>query len=86
MFMKSVRIGSNDVSHHLFNLSDTYANSVDPNDTAYNEMRLSRLIKIYTICHSGFYSRLIFLLASMDMSKSKNGIVHFRNPGLKYRN
>ena len=35
----------------LWNKTDTCANSVDPDETAH----LSRLIKIYTVCHFSLY-------------------------------
>ena len=43
----------------------------------------SRLIWIYTVCHSVIDFRLKPLCASVDMSKLKDGRVHFRNSGMK---
>ena len=55
---------------------DSCANSVDPGETA-------RLIKIYTVCHSVFDIRLKPLFASVNMSRFKDGRVHFRNLGMQ---
>ena len=44
---------------------------------------MSPLIRIYTVCHSVFHFRLQALFASVDMSKFKDGRVHFRNSGVK---
>ena len=56
--------------------TDTCTNSVDPDETA----RMSRLISIYTVCHSVFDVACIMkhLIASVDMSKFKDGRVHCR--------
>ena len=54
--------------------------------TVYIQMRrlvTSRLIGIYTVCHSVFVFYLIPLFAAMDMSKFKDGRVIFRNLGMK---
>ena len=59
--------------------TDTSANSVDLDETAH----MSRLIRIYTICHSVFDFRLKPLFASMDVTKFKDGKVHVRNSGVK---
>ena len=56
--------------------TDTFTNSADPDETA----RMSRLISIYTVCHSVFDVTCIMkhLIASVDMSKFKYGRVHCR--------
>ena len=60
----------------LVDLNNTYANSVDPDETACNVM--SCHIWIYTVCHSVFYFKLKPLLALVAKSKFKDGRVHFR--------
>ena len=44
---------------------------------------MSRLIRIYAVCHSVFDFKLKALFASVDMSKVKDGMVHFRNSEMK---
>ena len=44
---------------------------------------MNRLFRIYTVCHSVFDFRLKPLFASVNMSKFKDGRVHFRNFGMK---
>ena len=44
---------------------------------------MSRLIWIYTVCHSVFYFLLIPLFATMDTSKFKDGRVQFTNTRVK---
>ena len=48
----------------LQNKTDTCANSVDPDETTHK----SRLIRIFTVCHSVSDFRLKPLFASMDLS------------------
>ena len=61
--------------------TDTCANSVDPDKMAHNDSLLESLGSIqFTVCHSLFYYRP---KASMNMSKLKDGGVHFRNSGMK---
>ena len=43
----------------------------------------SRLIWIYIVCHSVFDFRLKPLFVSVGKPEFKNGIVHFRNSGMK---
>ena len=57
---------------------DTCANSVDLDGT-----ETSRLIRIYTVCHSKFDFRLKPLFASVDVSMFMDERVHFRNSGMK---
>ena len=44
---------------------------------------MSHLIRSYTVCHSVFDFTLKPLFASVDMSKFKDGRMHFRNSGMK---
>ena len=44
---------------------------------------MRRLIRIYTVYQSVFDFELKPLFARMEMSKSKDGRVHFRNTGVK---
>ena len=44
---------------------------------------MSRLIRIYTVCHSVIYFRLKPLSVSVNVSKFKDGRVHCRNLGVK---
>ena len=44
---------------------------------------MSRLIRIYTVCHSNVIFWLASLFASVRVSKFEEGIFHFRNSGMK---
>ena len=58
--------------------TDTFANSVDPDETA----RRSRLIWIFIVCHSViFFTKPLF--ATMDVSKFRDGYANFRKSGVK---
>ena len=59
--------------------TDIHANTVDPDETAH----MSRLIWIYTVCHSvcAFWQRPLF--ATVGVPKFKDGRAHFRNSGMK---
>ena len=61
------------------NPNSTYANSVAPDEMAVT----SRLIRIYTVCHLVLDFCLIALLATMVVSKIKDGRVLCRNSGMK---
>ena len=56
--------------------TDICANSVEP-------ILVTRLIRIYTVCHSVFDLRLKPLFASVNMSKFKDGKFHLRDSGMK---
>ena len=56
--------------------TDACANKEDPEEMAHKH-------RIYTVRHSVFDFRLKLLFAAMDMSKFKDGKVHFRNLGMK---
>ena len=45
--------------------------------------RISRLIRIYTVCHSVFDFWMAAPFATMDVSKFKRRRVHFKNSGAK---
>ena len=53
--------------------TNTYANSVDPDETACN----GSLISIYDICHSVIEFGLTSFFVAIGMSKLKNGGVHY---------
>ena len=47
-------------------------------------LETSRLIRIYTVCNSGFDFRLKLLFESVGMSKFKNGRIYFKTSGMKW--
>ena len=54
----------------------SFANSVDPGET-------SRLIWVNTVCHSGLDLRITPLNVTMNISIFLDGIVFFKNSGVK---
>ena len=62
----------------LLTNTDTFANSVDPDETTH----MSRIIRIYTVCHSISEFSLICRFATMHMPKCKDRRVHLRNIGV----
>ena len=59
---------------------DTFANGVDPDETA---RIMSYLIRIYIVSHFVFVFCLALLFVTLDMSKFKAGRGHFRNLEVK---